>query len=60
MFTGIVSDLGEVLEVQEKAEDLRRITIACTTIRTRSNGRLDRLFRHLPDGRGPGADRKPP
>ena len=29
MFTGIISDLGEVLEVQEKAEGLRRIAIAC-------------------------------
>ncbi len=29
MFTGIISDLGEVIEVQEKAEGLRRIAIAC-------------------------------
>ncbi len=29
MFTGIVSDLGEVLEVEEKAEGLRRLDIAC-------------------------------
>jgi riboflavin synthase len=29
MFTGIVSDLGEVLEVVDKAEGLRRLTIAC-------------------------------
>jgi riboflavin synthase len=29
MFTGIVSDLGEVIEVREKAENLRRITIGC-------------------------------
>ncbi|MGA9006831.1 MAG: riboflavin synthase [Xanthobacteraceae bacterium] len=29
MFTGIVSDLGEIIEVQEKAENLRRITIGC-------------------------------
>ncbi len=29
MFTGIVNDLGEVLEVDEKAEGLRRLTIAC-------------------------------
>ncbi|MGC1779418.1 MAG: riboflavin synthase [Xanthobacteraceae bacterium] len=29
MFTGIVSDLGEVLEVEEKAEGLRRLKIAC-------------------------------
>jgi riboflavin synthase len=30
MFTGIVSDLGEILEVEEKAEGLRRLTIACS------------------------------
>jgi riboflavin synthase len=29
MFTGIVSDLGEIIEVQDKAENLRRITIGC-------------------------------
>src|SRR5271170_5336443 len=29
MFTGIISDLGEVIEVLEKAEELRRIAIAC-------------------------------
>lgn len=29
MFTGIVSDLGEVIDVNEKAEGLRRIKIAC-------------------------------
>jgi riboflavin synthase len=29
MFTGIVSDLGEVLEVKEQAEGLHRLTIAC-------------------------------
>jgi riboflavin synthase len=29
MFTGIVSDLGEIIEVVEKAEGLRRLTIAC-------------------------------
>jgi riboflavin synthase len=29
MFTGIVSDLGEVLEIHEKAQGLRRIEIAC-------------------------------
>ncbi len=28
MFTGIVSDLGEIIEVEEKAEGLRRLTIA--------------------------------
>jgi riboflavin synthase len=30
MFTGIVSDLGEVLEVEAKAEGLRRLNIACS------------------------------
>ena len=29
MFTGIVTDTGEVLEVEERAEGLRRLTIAC-------------------------------
>jgi riboflavin synthase len=29
MFTGIISDSGEIIEVQEKAENLRRITIGC-------------------------------
>jgi riboflavin synthase len=29
MFTGIVSDLGEVIEVHEKGEGLRHLTIAC-------------------------------
>ena len=29
MFTGIVSDLGEVLDIHEKAQGLRRIEIAC-------------------------------
>jgi len=29
VFTGIVNDLGEVLEVDAKAEGLRRLTIAC-------------------------------
>ncbi len=29
MFTGIISDLGEVIEVQGKAEGLRRVTIGC-------------------------------
>ena len=30
MFTGIVSDLGEILEVTEEAEGLHRLTIACS------------------------------
>lgn len=30
MFTGIVSDVGEVVDVEEKAEGLRRIKIGCS------------------------------
>jgi riboflavin synthase len=29
MFTGIISDLGEIVEVEEKAEGLRRLSITC-------------------------------
>lgn len=29
MFTGIINDLGDVLEVNEQADGLRRLTIAC-------------------------------
>ena len=29
LFTGIVSDVGEVLEVNEQAEGLRRLSVAC-------------------------------
>jgi riboflavin synthase len=29
MFTGIISGLGEVLDIRERAEGLRRVTIAC-------------------------------
>jgi len=29
MFTGIINDLGEIIEVHEKVEGLRRITIGC-------------------------------
>jgi len=29
VFTGIVTDLGEILDVSEQAEGLRRVTIAC-------------------------------
>jgi riboflavin synthase len=29
MFSGIVSDLGEILDVEEKAEGLRRLTVVC-------------------------------
>ena len=30
MFTGIVTDIGEVLSVEERAEGLRQLTIACS------------------------------
>jgi len=30
MFTGIISDLGEVIDIEEKAAGLRRISIACS------------------------------
>jgi riboflavin synthase len=30
VFTGIVSDLGEILEIDERAEGLRRLLIACS------------------------------
>jgi riboflavin synthase len=29
MFTGIVNDLGEIIDVEEQAEGLRRVNIAC-------------------------------
>ncbi len=29
MFTGITNDIGEILEVEEKADGLRQLTIAC-------------------------------
>src|SRR5258705_1403171 len=29
MFTGIVTDIGEVLSVEPRADDLHRLTIAC-------------------------------
>ena len=29
MFTGIVTDVGEVLAIEERAEGLRRLTIGC-------------------------------
>jgi len=30
MFTGIINDLGDILEVHEKAEELRRIVVGCS------------------------------
>jgi riboflavin synthase len=29
MFTGIINSLGDIIEVQQKAEDLRRLTVGC-------------------------------
>jgi riboflavin synthase len=29
MFTGIISDLGEIIDVEEQAEGLRRVSVAC-------------------------------
>ncbi|HWP14774.1 MAG TPA: riboflavin synthase, partial [Xanthobacteraceae bacterium] len=29
MFTGIVTDIGEVVAIEERAQGLRRLTIAC-------------------------------
>src|ERR1700691_5861799 len=29
MFTGIISDLGDIIDVEEKAEGLRHVIIAC-------------------------------
>ena len=58
MFTGIVSDVGEVIDVEEKADGLRRLTIACgydpeTIDIGESTGQAAALmihggFRHLP------------
>ena len=60
MFTGIISDLGEVLEVHEKAEGLRRLVIACSyDPEFHRYRRLDRLFGRLPDGGRPRRDGKP-
>src|SRR5437588_3990314 len=30
MFTGIVSDIGEVLSIEDRAEGLRRLSIGCS------------------------------
>jgi len=30
MFTGLVSDIGEIIAVHERAEGLRRLAIACS------------------------------
>ena len=60
MFTGIISDFGEVLDVDERAEGLRRITVA---LRLRSgfdrDRRLNRLFGSLPHRCRPRPRRQP-
>ena len=33
MFTGIVTDVGDVIAGEERAEGLRRLTIACAYLR---------------------------
>ncbi len=56
MFTGIVTDVGEVLGVEERAEGLRRLTIACAyDPRLDRDRRVDLLCRRLHDG---GRDRR--
>ena len=58
MFTGIVSDLGEILEVQEKAEGLRRLDVACNYDPDGIDiGASIACSGHLPDGCGPWEDR---
>ena len=50
MFTGIVTDVGEVLAVEPQAEGLRRLRIACSYDRASiAHRRFDRLLRRLPD-----------
>ena len=46
MFTGIVTDVGEVLAVEPRAEGLRRLKIACAYDRALDRDR--RLDRHVP------------
>jgi len=51
MFTGIVTDVGEVRSVKPRADNLHRITIACDYPRAELiEGAVDRLFRRLHDG----------
>ncbi len=51
MFTGIVTDVGEVVSIAPRGE-LRRLRIACSyESRQHRAWRLDRLFGRLPDGR---------
>ena len=56
MFTGITTDVGEVVAVEPKAEGLRRLKIACAYPRAAyRDRRFDRAFRRLPHG---GRDRR--
>ena len=49
MFSGIVTGLGEILEVDEKSDGLRRLVIACNYDPEFDRGRrVNRLFRNLP------------
>ena len=51
MFTGIVTDVGEMRSVKPRADNLHRITIFCSYPRADiDRGRVDCLFRRLPDG----------
>ena len=51
VFTAIISDVGEVLEVTEQAEGLRRLNVNGLQLRSchHRHRRLDRLLRSLPD-----------
>ena len=69
MFTGIINDVGAVLEVSEQATGLRRLHIACSyDPETIDVGRLDCLLRHMPHSgsaragkaAGPGLPSTPP
>ena len=52
MFTGIVTDVGEVVAVDDRDDAAPRSRIACRYDPAASiaHRRLDRLLRHLPDG----------
>jgi len=51
MFTGIVTDIGEIVSLTPTAQgQLHRLRIACSYDRsTIADGRLDRLQRRLPE-----------
>jgi hypothetical protein len=51
MFTGIVTDMGEVIAMQPAGEGLHRLKIACRYERASiAQGCLDRLLGRLPHG----------